>query len=113
MNRTCDVCSESKADSAFRKFARGRRKTCMACESGSKASDGAVPAGCGLQPSKPSGHMEVAPGLGVRASIEAGALHLEQDRQDGDTIYTHEIVLAPHEVRQLADWIAELVRMSA
>lgn len=56
-------------------------------------------------PSKPNGHLEVAAGLGFRASLEDGVMEIEQDRQDGDTIYTHTLSLAPHEARQLIDWI--------
>jgi hypothetical protein len=56
---------------------------------------------------KLNGHLEVAAGLGFRASLEDAQLVLEQDRPDDDgTTYTHMVTLAPHEARQLVDWIA-------
>lgn len=60
-------------------------------------------------PVKLNGHLEVAAGLGFRAAIEDGQLRIEQDHRDGDTVYTHELCLAPHEARQLIDFIAEKV----
>ena len=62
-----------------------------------------------LPPVKLNGHLEVAAGFGFRAAIEDGQLRIEQDRADGDTVYTHELCLAPHEARQLIDFIAERV----
>lgn len=54
--------------------------------------------------------LEVPSGLGFRASIEDGQLHVEQDHPDTDgTIYTHNLVLAPHEAARLVDWIADQV----
>jgi hypothetical protein len=105
--RTCNVCETDKPDSKFRKFGRGLKKTCMACESGG----GSVKANSAPSPVKLNGaHLELAAGLGFRASLEDGAFRIEQDRaaDDGET-YTHELALAPHEARQLIDWIASQV----
>lgn len=102
--RTCNVCETAKPDSGFRKFGRGLKKTCVACEAGDGGS--AAP-----EPVKLNGHLEVASGLGFRASIEDGTLQLEQDRPgDDDALYTWTISLAPHEARQLVDWIAAQVQ---
>lgn len=57
-----------------------------------------------------NGSLEISAGLGVRASIEQVTLELEQDRVDDDgTVYTHTISLAPHEARQIVDWLIEHV----
>lgn len=66
-----------------------------------------------VPPVKLNGHLEIAAGLGIRASIEDGTLQLEQDRiaDDGET-YTHSISLAPHEARQLIDFISEQVAIN-
>jgi hypothetical protein len=63
------------------------------------------------KPVKLNGHLEIAAGLGVRASIEDGTLQLEQDRVDADDgeTYTHSISLSPGEARQVVDWIAQQV----
>lgn len=64
----------------------------------------------GPAPVRLNGHLEVAAGLGFRASIEDSALVIEQDRTDDDgAVYTHTLTLAPHEARQLVDWIADRV----
>lgn len=59
--------------------------------------------------------LEVEASLGFRASIENGALCLEQDRPDADDgkLYTHSLVLSPHEARKLVDWVAERVEDQA
>jgi len=56
-----------------------------------------------------NGHLEVAAGLGFRASIESGQFCIEQDRQEGETIYTHQLTLAPHEAARLIEWVQQQV----
>ena len=56
-----------------------------------------------------AGSLEVPAGLGFRASLEDGQLCIEQDRSDGEEVYTHSIALSPSEARQLIDFIAERV----
>ena len=34
MTRICETCAAEKADSAFRKSGRGRKKICVECEGG-------------------------------------------------------------------------------
>lgn len=107
--RTCDTCNIEKAESHFRKAGRGRKATCMACE-GRADGEQKLAARDAPAPVKPNGHLEVAAGLGLRASIEDGQLCLEQDRPDEDgTIYTHTLTLARHEAAQLIDWVSEHV----
>jgi hypothetical protein len=104
--RTCNTCEAEKPDNAFRKAGRGLSKTCIACEAGIGPDADAAP-----EPVKLTGHLEVASGLGFRASIEDGTLQLEQDRPgDDDQLYTWTISLAPHEASKLVDWIAEQVQ---
>jgi hypothetical protein len=74
------------------------------CKGGGRVKVGEAPAV--PEPVRMNGSFEIAAGFGIRASIESGTLQLEQDRQDGETIYTHTISLAPHEVRELIDFIA-------
>lgn len=123
--RVCDTCNVEKPDPQFRLLGRGRRKTCLECEKGGAISVKARNASPAQQkesapePVKLNGHLEVAAGLGFRASIEdvcADAadqrrqLIIEQDREDDDgQVYTHTVSLAPHEARQLVDWITERV----
>jgi hypothetical protein len=57
------------------------------------------------EPIKLNGSLEIAAGFGIRASLENGTLQLEQDRQQDDMIYTHTISLAPHEARELIDFV--------
>lgn len=102
--RTCDVCGEEKPDSAYRKFGRGRKKTCEACESGLAASDGAAPAPEAIKPNGAA--LEVARGYGFRARAEDGQLIVEQDCDDGTAI----VVLSKTEARYLIDWIADQVQ---
>ena len=71
---------------------------------GSKAAVKAPP-----PPIKLNGHLEVAAGLGFRASIEEGQFCIEQDRQEGETIYTHQLTLAPHEAARLIEWVQQQV----
>ena len=64
-----------------------------------------------IEPVELNSHFEVAAGLGFRASLEAGSFQLEQDRPgDDDQLYTWTITLAPHEARQLVDWIEAQVK---
>lgn len=70
----------------------------------------AEPAPVPPPPVKLNGSLEVAAGLGFRASLEDAQLVIEQDRSDGDEVYTHTVALSPSEARQLVDWIAERVR---
>lgn len=101
--RTCNVCETGKPDAAFRKAGRGLKKTCMACETG--PADESAPAPIVIEAS-----LEVAAGLGFRASLEDGLLCLEQDRPGDDgELYTWTLNLAPHEARQLVDWVAAQV----
>ena len=60
-------------------------------------------------PVKLNGHLEVAAGLGFRASIESGQFCIEQDRQEGELIYTHQLTLAPHEAARLIEWVQQQV----
>lgn len=88
--RTCDTCEIEKADSAFRKFGRGRKKTCVECEGGGKAVSKRASSREEKQeapPPKPVKldglSLEVARGYGFRASAEDGQLVIEQDADDG------------------------------
>ncbi|MCU0973841.1 MAG: hypothetical protein MUF80_07805 [Burkholderiales bacterium] len=100
MSRICDVCGESKPDGAFRKFGRGRKKTCEACESGLAASDGAV----GDPPPVAELTLAVERGHGFRARAQDGQLIVEQDADDGCAI----VVLSKTEAKvlfaQFAGW---------
>lgn len=110
--RACNVCETDKPDGAFRKFGRGLKKTCRECEGGGSTMKVALVTS-EPPPVKIDGHLEIAAGLGVRASIEDGTLQLEQDRLADDGVsYTHSIALAPHEARQIVDWIAQQVKIA-
>jgi hypothetical protein len=104
--RTCTSCETEKRDTDFRKAGRGRKAVCMACE----ADVAANPAESPPAPVKITAALEVHAGLGFRVSIEDGTLQLEQDRADDDgKVYTHQVSLAPHEARQLVEFVAEQV----
>jgi hypothetical protein len=62
-------------------------------------------------PEQDGPRLEVAPTHGLRAALAGTDLCIEQDRFDpnDNTLYTHSLHLAPHEARQLIDWINELV----
>lgn len=102
--RICELCQVEKKDPEFRVFGRGRRKVCLACENG-MAGEAATIADELPQPIRLGASLEVIPGFGFRASIEEGRLVIEQDDQAG----TSNVTLAPHEARQLVDWISEQI----
>lgn len=56
--------------------------------------------------------LEVPSGRGFRATIEDELFCIEQDVIDADDgqTYTHQVTLAPHEARQLVDWIEAKVK---
>lgn len=85
-DKTCERCGRAKH--------RGR------C----KATKAAAP-----EPVTIDASLEIPAGLGVRVSIEGGVLQLEQDRQEDETIYTHQITLSPSAARQVVDFIAAQV----
>ena len=58
------------------------------------------------QPARIAAALEVEPGLGFRATVENGQLHIEQDREDEGTVYTHTVTLSRAEAQRLIDWIA-------
>lgn len=106
--RTCALCQADKRDTEFRKFGRGLRKVCLACENG-VAQEGSTIADA-LPVVTITGKLEVQPGYGFRASIEDRRLILEQDGQDdGGGVRTDSISLAPHEARQLIEFVQQLV----
>lgn len=110
--RTCEACDVEKAESHFRKFGRGLKKVCRACE-GRADGQKVLTSREEPVPVKLNGHLEVASGFGFRASIEDAQLRIEQDRSDGQQVYTHELWLARHEARHLIDWIVAQVGTQA
>jgi hypothetical protein len=76
------------------------------CKGGGSVKVKASPA---PDPVKLNGSLEVAAGLGFRASLEDAQLVIEQDRQEDELVYTHQVTLSPSEARQLVDWLAEQV----
>lgn len=112
---TTKICASCGAEKPLSDFANhggrskdGKRSKCMGCEAKSPAAGGGAKAKV-VPPAAPTGSLEVAAGLGFRASIEDGLLCIEQDRQEDDTIYTHSLTLSPHEARQLIEWVERQV----
>lgn len=124
---TCKRCGASKPPAEMIQRAGKPAKLCRACFAASlanrppkagvpvkRAKAGNTPR-AGQKESAPepvtlNGSLDIAAGLGVRASIEQHTLELEQDRVDDDgTVYTHSISLAPHEAGRLLDWLREHV----
>lgn len=118
-SKVCVKCGRNMRIDAFRmtrnRHGECRRKTCAACEDEARGTAKATtttpttPA-----PAKVNGSLEIAAGLGVRVSIEDSTLELEQDRADADgQVYTHTISLAPHEARQVIEFIERHVERQA
>lgn len=66
----------------------------------------AEPAQAAPEPVAITAALEVEPGPGFRATVENGQLHIEQDREDEGTVYTHTVTLSRPEAQRLIDWIA-------
>jgi len=106
--RTCESCNVEKADSHFRKFGRGLRKSCKACEA--RAEGEAVLSAASEDAPAPirldGVRLEIARGYGLRAAAESDQLVLEQDADDG----TATIVLSKTEAKvlfaQFIEWAA-------
>lgn len=123
-SKVCIKCGVDKLVDAYGNDSRtddGKARTCRDCrgKGGRRKGGGSVkgsnpppPASKpNLSPVKLNGHLEVAAGLGFRASIEDSTLQLEQDRADenGD-VYTHTISLSAAEAAKIVDWIAAQVQ---
>ena len=107
--RICALCQTDKPETAFRKFGRGRKKVCIACETGVTGEADGVEAEVSA-PVVLKGSLEVPAGYGFRASIEDDTLCIEQDRAGDDgQWYTYQLSLARHEAAKLIDWVSRLV----
>jgi hypothetical protein len=104
--RTCESCNVEKADSHFRKFGRGLKKSCKACEA--RAEGEAVISAAADDTPTPirldGMRLEIARGYGLRASAESDQLVIEQDT-DGEGVAT--VVLSKTEFKVLAAQFSE------
>ena len=111
MSRICTACEVEKADTHFRKFGPGLKKVCKSCEG---QAQGEAALGEELEPVTITAALELPMGYGFRASIESGRFCIEQDATGTDgEVHTDNITLAPHEARQLVDWLASQVEREA
>lgn len=112
MSRICANCSTEKADKHFRKAGRGLSRICIECTDGPFG-----PAAAAIETPEPvtiTASLELPMGYGFRASIESGRFCIEQDATGADgEVRTDNITLAPHEARQLVDWLAAQVEREA
>lgn len=106
--KTCSSCATEKPDSAFRKYGRGRKGKCMACEGGEPA----APVDSSEAPAAvtASNALEVFPGFGFRASVEGDLLQIEQDYSEGNT---DSISLSRTEAKVLFAQYAEFAGLAA
>lgn len=110
--RTCESCGIEKAESHFRKFGRGLKKVCKACEGGGGT---AVTADEPVTESNGTGDLiRIEPSMGARVRITGSLLEIEQDRvgEDGEA-YTHTVTLYPHEARQVIEAVSTFVEKAA
>jgi len=92
--KTCSACGEDLPLSKFRKVGRGLSKTCTSCENGEQASaEGSADESNVL--------LQIRPGYELRVWVDGdGDLVLAQSSEVESRIY-----LAPHQVKQLAEFL--------
>lgn len=111
MSRICANCSIEKTDKHFRKAGRGLSRICIECTEPPGPASSAVET---PEPVTITAALELPMGYGFRASIESGRFCIEQDATGTDgEVRTDNITLAPHEARQLVDWLASQVEREA
>jgi hypothetical protein len=94
-HKVCATCKELLPLVVFRKVGRGLSKTCSGCESGEQA-----PAEESAD--EPNVLLQIRPGFELRVWVDAeGDLVLAQQHSEGEA----RIYLAPHQVKQLAEFL--------
>jgi hypothetical protein len=91
--KTCSACGEDLPLSKFRKVGRGYSKTCTSCENGEPSPSESLDEDKVL--------LKINPGYELRVWVDGdGDLVLAQSSEVESRIY-----LAPHQVKQLAEFL--------